>query len=204
MRRATGCVHNSGVIQGCGLRKFGAAIKKKDVAKGKAAMELASDPTVDPYVLCCRSTLNDVYTFASSEGIGSQVRTIFEKGDSEDLLRRHLKKHILPEPEFAWSKKVVKKGMEQPRFVGLQAAGWIVWEYYVDFCRVAGLSNHEPADQGRTAFRAFETMPGFLKIPFMSNPLLDVLEQLGRGADRKRDTVADATRRLTTIRANKQ
>jgi hypothetical protein len=57
-------VHSSGVIQGCGLRKFGAAIKKKDVAKGKAAMELASDPTVDPYVLCCRSTLNDVYTFA--------------------------------------------------------------------------------------------------------------------------------------------
>jgi hypothetical protein len=192
------------IIQRCGLRKFGAVIKKNDVAKGKAAMDLASDTTVDPYVFCCRSTLDDVYAFATNQGIGRQVRTIFEKGDSEDLLRKHLKKHALAEPEFAWSKKVVQKGTEQPRFVGLQAAGWVAWEYYVDFCRVAGLSDHEPTDKGRAAFQTFETIPGFLKIPFMSNPLHDVLKQLGRGAHGKRNAVADATRRLTTIRANKQ
>lgn len=192
------------IIERCGLRKFGAVIKKSDLFRAKAALDLSTDSTLDPYVLCCRCALDDVYAFAKSEGIGTQTRTIFEKGDSEDLLRKHLKKHALPDAEFAWSKRVIRKGKAQPLFVGLQAAGWAAWEYYVDFCRVSGLSEHDPTDQGRAALGAFERMPGHIKIPYLSNPLQDLLVQMDGSFRRKVKIVHDATRRLTTIRASRQ
>jgi hypothetical protein len=188
------------VITSCGLRKFGAIIKKSDFTKGKAHLGFSADSTVDPYVLCSRSTVNDLHAFAKGEGADKTIITVFEKGDSEDLLKKHFDKHGLPEPEFAWSKEVYKKGKLQRIFIGLQAAGWITWEYYVDFCRVSGLNDNRPTEKGRAAFRAFEDMPGNIKIPFASNLLGDILKQSSNSFGESQKVVHDATKRLEEIR----
>jgi hypothetical protein len=164
------------VIHGCGLRKFGAVVKKADLVKAKAALGFATDQTVDEYVLCCRSSVDDLYAFAKSENIGS-VATVFEKGDPEDRLRKHFASHGFPDPDFAWAKEHYIKGKRQREFIGLQAAGWLAWEYYADWCRVLGLSDQTPSEHGRAPFRAFEEMPGHIKITFQRNPFDGILTQ---------------------------
>lgn len=192
------------VIRGCGLRKFGAVLKKKDFLKAKAAMKLETDATVDTYVLCSRSAIDDLHAFAKSEGVTDNPRCVFEKGDSEHLLRKHLKKHGFSEPDFAWSKVVYKKDIPHDPFLGLQAAGWITWEYYVDSCRVFGLSEHPPTERGREAFRTFDDMPGHIKIPFLSTPLDDVSKRVAESFMKSRRVVDEATERLDTIRRERE
>ncbi len=184
------------VIEGCGLRKFGAIIKKSDFPRAKEIAGFATDCTVDPYVLCARSSVDDLYAFCKRESIDGSIGTIFEKGDSEDSLRKHFDKHGFPDPEFAWCKEVIKKGKSQRQFIGLQAAGWIVWEYYVDFCRVFGLADIPPTDNGRVPLRRFESLPGNIKIPYLSNPSKDLMKQLTASFGQSLHVVAEATQTL--------
>ena len=172
-------------------------MKPKDLTKAKAAMGLANDETVDPYVLCSRSAMDDLHAFAKREGITSKPHCVFEKGDEEDLLRKHLKKHQFPDAEFRWSREVEKKGMLHSPFLGLQAAGWIAWEYYLDACRVFGLKEYRST---RETLATFESMPGNIKIPFYSNPLDDVTRQLDESFGKRLEVIQQATQRLESIR----
>ncbi len=163
------------IIEECGLRKFGSVLWVADHLKAKANMDLATDPTADPYVLCSRAAIEDFNAFAVGEGIREDVRYVFEKADAEDKLRRHFRKHAFHEPDFMWSKMVVKKDIIQKPFLGLQAAGWIAWEYYLNFFRsfTPGQKHEE-----RWALKIFEDhgrIPGQLKILYKSAPLMDVL-----------------------------
>jgi hypothetical protein len=162
-------------------------------------MGLDTEATIDPYVLCARATIDDLYAFAQREGFGRDILTVFEKGDPEGLLRKHLHKHGFPDPQFAWAREFRKKGRLQPTFLGLQAAGWLVWEYYVDFCRIFGLSEHPPTDLGREALRAFEQMPGDIRIPHLRNPLEDVLRQSDKAFRKSLQVTNDASRTLEKI-----
>ena len=166
------------VIEECGLRKFGAWMEKGKVAEAKALLGLTEDDTAShPYVLCSRYAVDDLHAFARGAGIHSNVEAVFEKGDPEHLLRKHFTKHDYPDPEFRWSHVVCQKGIRRDPFLGLQAAGWIAWEYYVDVCRVFGLSEQQPTTEGRHAFRVFEGLPGRVNILYASNPLKDIWNQ---------------------------
>jgi hypothetical protein len=151
-------------------------VRRKDFIQAKANLGLAMDSTVDPYVLCSRYAVDQLYIYAKSEGITGNIRCVFEKGDPEDRLRKHFKNNDFPDPDFMWSKlHIDRKGFCHDPFLGLQAAGWLTWEYYVDFCRLFGLSKQRHNDEGRFPLRVFEDLPGFLKVPFLSKPFLDVL-----------------------------
>jgi hypothetical protein len=192
------------VIGGCGLRKFGSVVRRKDFIQAKANLGLETDSTVDPYVLCSRYAVDQLYIFAKSEGITSNIRCVFEKGDPEDRLRKHFKKHDFPDPDFMWSKVVYKKGIRHDPFIGLQAAGWLTWEYYVDFCRMFGLSKQKFSQDGRFPIRVFEKMPGFLKVPFLSQPFLDVLKHSEDSFIKSLGIVNVATGRLEAIRRERE
>lgn len=168
------------VIQECGLRRFGGFIRKKDIPKGKMKDGFSSDTTVDGYVLCARSVADDFLAFARGDGATDNLTYIFEKGDSEDLLTRHFREQGFPEPIFKWSKvHVTRKGIKHSPFLGLQAAGWLAWEYYIDFCRLIGLDHHRATDEGRVPFRAFEVMPGHPKIVYLGyDHYVDIFRQV--------------------------
>lgn len=154
-------------------------------------------------MFCAVAPRLTICMFARGEGI-PHPKVVFEKGDSEDLLRKHFKKHDLPDPEFAWSRSIIRDGRPQQFFVGLQAAGWVAWEYYVDSKRLFGLDDHDPTEEGRAPLRVFERLPGHVKIPYASAPLRDVAARVGKSFQSKVDGVRHATRRLTAIKANKQ
>jgi hypothetical protein len=186
-----------GIIQECGLRKFGALLRKKDLIKAKEVMGLETEPGIDHYVLCSRATLDDLYSYARGEGENGNLAAVFEKGDSEDKLKKHLKRHGLLEPDFRWSREVIdRKGITTTPFLGLQAAGWIVWEYYLDFCRVAGLKGPAPTDSGRVPFRAFEALPGHLKSPHLGNCFDDIRAQVSATFAQELNAVRASTERL--------
>ena len=166
------------IMSECGLRKFGALIDKPSVQKAKKNMGMEDGPYMDDYVVCCRRVVNDLFKYARGEGI-FDISVIFEKGDSEDLLRKHFRHNRLPEPDFRWSKDFTdRKGVAHHPLLGLQAAGWVAWEYYVDSCRTLGLS-HEPwTAKGRVPYQAFEKMPGNIIIQNVQNPYPRILEQM--------------------------
>lgn len=189
------------VMRECGLRKFGSVVRRKDFLQAKAKLNLETDSTVDPYVLCSRYAVDQLYIFAKSEGITSNIRCVFEKGDPEDRLRKHFKKHGFPDPHFTWNRvHVDRKGVAHDPFIGLQAAGWLTWEYYVDFCRLFGLSKQKVTEEGRFPLRQFEKMPGFLKVPFLSQPFLDVLKVAEESFLKSLQLVQDSSDRLDAIR----
>jgi len=165
-----------GVIEDCGLRKFGDLLWVSDQHKAKKMMELSTDSTATPYVLCARATVQDFNTFAIGDGQRENVEYIFEKGDEEDKLAKHLKKHSFHEAKFLWSRPVEKKGITRLPFIGLQAAGWIVWEYYVNFDRsFQEKYSHYPYPPERWALKIFDDhtrVRGDVKVLYKSSPFL--------------------------------
>ena len=186
------------VIQDCGLRKFGSVLWTDDHNKAKAMMGLSTDSTASPYVLCSRAAVEDFISYATREGQRENIEYIFEKGDEEDKLRQHFKKHSFQESIFRWSKPVEKKGITQRPFIGLQAAGWIVWEYYLSFFRsFQELFNH--GVEGRWALRMFEDhrcVPGEIKILYKSAPLVDLMRQFRQSYVDLSQSVSEATELL--------
>jgi hypothetical protein len=186
------------VIERCGLRKFGSVLWVSDQNKAKAVMGLSTDSTASPYVLCARAAVEDLIAFAIGEGLRENIEYIFEKGDEENKLRQHFRKHSFHEPVFRWSKPVEKKGVVQKPFMGLQAAGWIVWEYYLSFCR-SFRESFKHATTGRWALNIFDDhrrIPGEIKILYKSAPVLDWLRQLPASLSDLSGPVLEATKRL--------
>jgi hypothetical protein len=157
-------------------------IKKKDTPKGASALGYVSERPIDPFVLTARKSAEDSYNYARQEGIVN-AEVIFEKGDPENCLRFHFRESGIPEPLFAWNRpRTSRKGLRERHFIGLQAAGWIAWEYYLDACRTSGVVDQMPSQTGRFPFREFEKMPGDVIMPFMSSPGRDIIDQIiGRG-----------------------
>lgn len=186
------------VIQNCGLRKFGSLLWVADQNKAKATMGLSTDSTASPYVLCSRAAVEDLIAYAVREGQRENIEYIFEKGDEEDRLRQHFRKHSFHEPSFRWSKPVEKKGITQQPFMGLQAAGWIVWEYYLSFFRsFQEFFKHDI--EGRWALRVFENhrqVPGEIKILYKSAPMMDFERQFRESFPDLFGPVSEATRRI--------
>jgi hypothetical protein len=187
-----------GVIQTCGLRKFGSILSVADKHKARAVMNLETDSTATPYVMCSRAVVEDFMAHAIGQGQIFNVQYIFEKGDEEDTLRQHFRKHSFHEPSFAWSKEVEKKGIIAKPFIGLQAAGWIVWEYYMSFSRSFGeFFKHDI--KGRWALQTFDDhrqVPGEVKILFKSNPMVDFMRQFEANFIDLKANVAEATKRI--------
>jgi hypothetical protein len=149
-------------------------------------------------VLCARSAVDDFIAFAKGEGQRDNIEYIFEKGDEEDTLRKHFRKHDFQDPVFRWSKPVTHKGITQQPFIGLQAAGWIVWEYYMSFSRYFGeFFKRDP--KGRWALQTFDNhreVRGEVKILYKSAPMLDFMKQFEANFIDLSANVAEATRRL--------
>jgi len=152
------------IIHECGLRKFGSVIRiddYKDVTKKwNPSGNLDAWPLLDAFAICSMTCIEDFYSYASGEGVTNNLRYVFEKGDPEETLRLICRGKKIPDPDFAWSREYVdSKGSKHDPFVGLQAAGWIAYEYYLGADR---LLSGKPSD--RWAFRQFETIPGHVKV----------------------------------------
>jgi hypothetical protein len=135
-----------------------------------------NDPTASPYVLCARAAVDDFNAFAIGEGQRENIEYVFEKKDEEDKLRRHFAQNSYQEPIFRWSKPVERKGIMQKPFIGLQAAGWIVWEHYMDFARwfdkKFAQSMSHPDRWAMKVFSDHRQIPGDVKILYKSSPFL--------------------------------
>jgi hypothetical protein len=189
-----------GVIEDCGLRKFGSVLWTSDQQKAKEMLGLSSDPTATPYVLCARSAVEDFNSHAIGEGQRDSLEYVFEKGDEEHKLRRHFEKHSFHEPTFRWSKPVEKKGITRPPFIGLQAAGWIVWEYYMDFSRWFDKKHiHKVSPPDRWAFNVFDNhrrIPGEVKVLYKSSPFMHWLQNRDSSMPEMQKLLGESTARL--------
>jgi hypothetical protein len=186
------------VIQECGLRKFGSVLWTTDQHKARTMMGLSTDHTASPYVMCARSAVEDFHTVAIGQGQRDNIEYVFEKGDEEGRLREHFRKHGFHDPSFKWKHPVTLKGITQQPFIGLQAAGWIVWEYYMSFCRsFAEFFKHDV--KGRWALQIFDDhrcVPGEVKILYKSTPLMDFVRQYQASFVDLSESIVEATKRL--------
>ena len=168
------------VIENCGLRKFGSLLWNGDLNKAKAMMGLSTDSTASPYTLCARAAVEDFNAYAIGENQCANIEYIFERGDEENRLRQHFRKHSFQEPLFRWKHPVEHKGIIQQPFMGLQAAGWIVWEYYIAFDRAFQEKySYYPYPPERWALNRFDDhthVPGAVKILYKSAPFLHWLK----------------------------
>ena len=188
------------VIEVCGLRKFGSLLWVSDQHKARAVSGLSTDSTATPYVLCARAVVEDFNNFAVTEGQRAHAEYIFEKGDEEDKLRQHFKKHSFHDPLFRWSKPVERKGIIHQPFIGLQAAGWIVWEYYMNFLRMFDKKYiYQVKTLDRWALTVFDDhhrIPGHVKILYKSAPFLHLLKNYDSSFVDLSKSVMEATSRL--------
>lgn len=186
------------VIQTCGLRKFGSLLWVADKNKAREMMGLSKDSTASPYVMCSRAAVEDFIRYAKGEGQRESIEYIFEKGDEESRLRQHFQKHSFADPIFRWKHEVVRKGLTYKPYLGLQAAGWIVWEYYVSFTRSFG-SLFKHGIEGRWALQVFDDhrqVPGEIKILYKSAPFVDFARQFKETFPDLFGPISEATSRL--------
>lgn len=153
-----------GIIEGYGLRKFGCVVALDDLKQFKRdkADQLAKiGPEMDAFTLAAMRAADQFHAYALREGITHNVRCVFEKGDPERLLRAVFKQQGYQEPDFEWNRHVVtSKGFSRDGFRGLQAAGWIAYEYYLDAKRTLGFEDRKD----RWAMERFEKLPGEIQI----------------------------------------
>jgi hypothetical protein len=143
-----------GIIESQGLQKF-VVIVPIDVHHA-IDKELRKRLLVDAYVVGSMLAIGDFHQHAKRMGTERNLRYVFEKGDSEDLLRKRLEADGYETPDFEWKVPTVsRKGIHRDGFLGLQAAGWLAYEYYLSANRMLqdGPNNRWPIEQ-------FEKMPG--------------------------------------------
>lgn len=192
------------IIYKCGLRKFGHVIRIEDykgvLAKHNLTRPIPAWPVLnDAFVICAMKCIENFYAYAKGEGVTSNIRYVFDKGDPEDALRLICRGHKLQQPDFQWSRPVVdSKGIAHDPFIGLQAAGWIAYEYYLDANR---LLFGQPSD--RWALQEFESMPGHV-IVLHHKELLPDLPSLRNLMQTKTEAVRDATLWLDLITRPKE
>jgi hypothetical protein len=144
------------IIRGCGLRKFGCVLQPKYFYQSMEPHKEKDYRTerMKAFTLGATVSADEFYSYAIGEGITRNLRCVFEKGDPEDALRAAFRGSRYNDPDFAWSKPHTdRKGIEHDPFLGLQAAGWIAYEYYLE-------ATHS---RQRWAFACFEQMTGHIK-----------------------------------------
>lgn len=179
-----------GIIEDCGLRKFGCILRLEDHKKVCDRRNVK----MDEFAFAAMKAVESFRSHGSAEGAGQAMRCIFEKGDPEEELRQLFRYYKIDQPVFAWSRPHKDaKGTAHEPVIGLQAAGWIAYEYYLDAQR---LLYSEPTS--RWAFERFEKLPGFLTLH--SGPLVPKIPEMTP----QYKSVLKATRKLTEIKAQKQ
>jgi len=157
------------IIKSSLLRKFGGIsyLRQFDAVRSKRGYR---QKDMEIYAYLGMKATEDVYAYAESQGIKRNVRCVFEKGDPESQIRKLFKRFGYPEPDFTWSREYVdRKGVVHDPFIGLQAAGWIAYEYYLDAHR---LQYEEP--RPREAFDVFESLPGNIVMHLPKDDILPV------------------------------
>jgi hypothetical protein len=145
------------VIRDCGLRKFGSIVSLVDFRDWRKDRPFNR---AQAFAFAAIDPVEAFHSYAWREGIKNNVRYVFEKGDSEDQLRWIFRHRGYIEPDFAWSKPHVdRKGFAYDPFLGLQAAGWIAYEFYLDADRVL---RGEPTE--RWPLRQFQSLPGTVTV----------------------------------------
>ncbi|MFL6351555.1 MAG: hypothetical protein ACJ74Z_06870 [Bryobacteraceae bacterium] len=150
------------IIRECGLRKFDSMIRLEDFRYSidKHADELKNWPLLEVFAVTAMRAVEAFQAYARREGITRNIRYVFDKGDPEDQLRTLFREYGFAEPDFTWSKpNTDRKGFSHDPFVGLQAAGWVTYEYYLDAARMLYST---PTD--RWAFQEFESIPGHIHL----------------------------------------
>jgi hypothetical protein len=177
-----------GIIQSCNLRKFGTIIPVK--AHRTIDEALRKRLFLDAYVQGARTTVATFDNHARSLKVYPRVRYVFEKGDSEDLVRKRFSDDCLNEPTFTWkTEHLDRKGVLREEFVGLQAAGWIAYEYFLDLKRRN--DSYARTKEARWAHEQFDRrVPGQIEIQ---------TEESARGNE-VRLRVSEATRYLGEIK----
>ena len=155
------------IIRGHGLRRFGCAVPLE--------VHNRIDPQIrnhfDAYVHAALASVDEFNHYARTIRVGRNVRYVFEKGEREDELRKRFRDEGYTEPDFTWKRAHEdRKGFIHDGFMGLQAAGWLAYEYYLDALRVTTNFNVPVStiEEGRWAFQQFETLPG--RIQFAASP----------------------------------
>ena len=160
-RRRRLCQDLMSVIEACGLRKFGTVIPVE--IHNSIDHALRKRLLLDAYVQGARSTVATFNNYAKSIGVNRNVKYVFEKGDSEDALRKRFADDDLNDPCFTWkSEHVDRKGIIHYGFLGLQAAGWIAYEYFLDMKRRDDPSHR--IRQMRWPCQQFERLQGKMEI----------------------------------------
>lgn len=152
------------IITRHGLRKFGAVVPL--VIHNEIQQDIR-DRNFTAYVHGALSAVDHFNSYAHSIR-AERVKYVFEKGEREDELRQRFRDDGYQEPFFTWKKPHRdRKGFIEDGFLGLQAAGWIAYEYYVDIRNTADLGKPitQKSEEGRWAFQQFENMLGIIQMP---------------------------------------
>jgi hypothetical protein len=159
-RRRRLCQDLMQIIVGHGLRKFGTVIHIK--TQRNIDPDIRKAFLLDGYVQGARDSVTTFNQYAKRIGVTRNVRYVFEKGDREHELRRRFNADGLNEPDFTWkSRHTNRKGFTYDGFLGLQAAGWIAYEYFLDMkCRN---EKYERTAEARWAVAESDKIPGIIE-----------------------------------------
>lgn len=185
-RRQKLCADLMDIIATNGLRRFGCVVPLA-VHRGMD-QALMKNMRIDAYVHGATHAVDRFNNYAFNVGVRNNIRYVFEKGDSEGALRQRFQEDGYKTPDFTWKQKHTdRKGFTDDGFVGLQAADWLAYEYYLDFTRVLD-PNKTPTR--RWALSQFESLPG------------EIQGQVGLTAQHNQETfrIRRATRYLEDIK----
>jgi hypothetical protein len=168
------------IIQEHGLRRFGCGVpldvhNKIDKSIGN----------FDAYVHAALASVDEFNNYARTIKVDRNVRYVFEKGEREVELRKRFQDEGYTEPDFTWKRPHMdRKGFTHDGFMGLQTAGWLAYEYYLDALRVVlnPTASSYSVEDGRWAFRQFETLTG--RIQLAKSPQVSELAMKVRDASK--------------------
>jgi hypothetical protein len=150
------------IIIDCGLRKFGALIALEDFAETLQNISHPGASFANAFAFGGVLSADAFYAYAEREGAARNIRCVFEKGDPEESIRRAFRASGYNDPDFTWKvPRIDRKGVTHDPFIGLQAAGWIAYEYYLAHARDL-VSDGKPLSP-RWAFAEFEKLPGHIR-----------------------------------------
>ncbi len=185
------------IIEDCGLRKFGCIMRLDDFRSvlQKHSNSDSAWPSVDAFGMAAMRAAESFFAYATNEGVKNNVRCVWEKGDPEDVLRKLFREQGYADPLFTWGKTHIdSKGFTHDPFLGLQAAGWVAYEYYLDADR---LLYSNPTN--RWALERFQSLPGEFTL-LANGPLLPNAESMTEDFERQLRHVREATKRLESSR----
>jgi len=160
-RRQRLCRDLMRIICDHGLRKFGTVINLDTHRTIDEALRTTF--LLDAYVQGARCSVITFNNYAKGIGINRNVRYVFEKGDREHELRQRFQTDGLIDPDYTWkSRHVDDKGFVHDGFLGLQAAGWIAYECFLDLKRRN--DKYDRIRDPRWAFTQFDRLLGQIEV----------------------------------------